>query len=126
MYKFSLLRALGFGEIIWALMAGALWILASIEPNGSVWSHLAVALVGGVFAYFFARVTDIENNSQALSYAFAWTFIVVVFDLFVTQWFDKHVFVSWQYWLGVALVFMAPWFGMERKGITEMAATEIA
>jgi uncharacterized membrane protein YadS len=117
MNKFNWIKAFSFGVLIWAVMAVALWILGSIESIGPVWAHGIVAVVGGVFAFLFARATNAESGTQAAEYGLVWAIIVMGFDLVITQFLDAHIFASWQYWAGAGLVFLAPWLQTEARQV---------
>jgi hypothetical protein len=113
MNNFSWLKALGFGVLIWGIMAVALWILGSISSVSPLWAHGIVAAVGGVSAFLFARNANAESGTQAAGYGLVFAAITLVLDLAVMQWFDAHIFASWQYWVGTAAVFLAPWVQTE-------------
>lgn len=115
MNTFNWTKALGFGLLIWALMAGALWILGSFESIGPLWAHGLVSALGGIAAFLFAGTTRAENGTQAAGYGLAWAAILLALDFVVTQQFDAHVFATWQYWLGSGLVFLAPWLQTEAR-----------
>ena len=113
MNKFSWSKALGFGVLIWAIMAIALWILASFQSIGPLWAHGIVAAIGGVSAFLFARSASAQSGTQGAEYGLVFAAVVLLLDLAATQWFDAHIFAAWQYWVGIAAVFLAPWVQTE-------------
>lgn len=113
MTNFSWSKGLGFGVLIWAAMAVVLWILGAIDSLGPLWAHGIVAGVGGITAFLFARNASPANGTQAAGYGVVWAAVVLLLDFAVAQWFDAHIFAAWQYWLGAALVFLAPWLEAE-------------
>ena len=115
MNKFNWTKALGFGVLIWAVMAVALFILGNIQSIGPLWAHGIVAALGGVSALLLASNVKAESGTQAAGYGLVFAAVVLVLDLAVTQWFDAHIFASWQYWLGPALAFVAPWLQTETR-----------
>jgi hypothetical protein len=115
MNTFSWSKALGFGVLIWGIMAVALWILASIQSLSPFWAHGLAGAVGGIIALLFTRSANPESGSQAFGYGLTWAVIVLLGDLVVTQWFDAHIFSAWQYWIGAGIVFLAPWVETEAK-----------
>ena len=108
MNKFHWTKVLGFGLLLWAVMAVALWILGNIQALGPLWAHAIVAGVGGIVAYIMATNLKADGATQAAGYGLIFAVLIVALDLIVTQWFDAHVFASWQYWLGPALALLAP------------------
>lgn len=108
-------KALGFGLIIWAAMALGLWVLSNINALGPLWAHMIAAVIGGATAFLLAGNVRAENGTQAAGYGLLWAAMILTLDLVITQWFDVHVFASWQYWLGPALAFLAPWAQTETR-----------
>jgi hypothetical protein len=113
MNTFSWSKAFGFGVLIWAIMAIALWILSSINGLNPLWTHGIVAVMGAVAAYFFGRSSQAEHLDQAVGYGFSWAVMVLLLDLAVTQWFDAHIFNAWQQWMSYALILLAPLLQVE-------------
>ncbi len=113
MNTFNWSKALGFGVLVWAIMASLLWILASFASLDPVWAHGIVAVVGGIAAYFLGRNTRPEHLDQGLGYGFTWAAIVILLDFAIIQWFDAHIFNAWQQWMSYALVFVAPLLQIE-------------
>ena len=105
---FSLTKAVGFGVLIWGIMAGSLALLVRVDALGPFMAHGIVAAIAGVAAFLFALSNKETTPGQALGYGFMWVAIGMLLDLAVTQRFDEHVFSTWQYFLGYALVFFAP------------------
>lgn len=108
MNKFSWSKALGFGVLIWAIATAVLAILGQIQSIGPLWAHGIIAGIAAISAYLFTRNAQPASAEQALGYGVIWAVIMLVLDLAATQWFDAHVFSAWQYWIGPALVFLAP------------------
>lgn len=116
--KFSWTKAVGYGVLIWGAMAVSLWILGSIQSLSSIWVHSLVAVVGGISAYLFAFDAKAGEGIRAAGYGLSWAIVTLMLDLVVVQRFDAHVFASWPYWVGIALVFIAPWIQTETTGET--------
>ncbi len=120
MNKFSWYKAIGFGILLWAIMAIALWILGTISSLSPLWAHGIVAALGAISGFLVASTNKPSNGAEAAGYGLVWASIIVALDIVFTQWFDAHIFASWQYWLGPALVFLSPWVQTEaRQAITE-------
>ncbi len=113
MNKFSWSKAIGFGFLIWAIMAVTLWALGGITSMSTLWAHGLVAVAGTIAAFFLAQNVKAESGMQAAGYGIAWVAIVLILDFVVTHRFDVHIFAIWQYWLGAALVFVSPWIETE-------------
>lgn len=113
MKNFSWSKALGFGVLIWGIMAVSLWLLGGISSLSPLWAHGIVAAVGAVSAFLFARNASAESGMQAAGYGLVFAAVTLILDFAVTQWFDAHIFASWQYWVGTAAVFLAPWVQTE-------------
>jgi hypothetical protein len=115
MNNFNWTKALGFGVVIWAAMTAVLWILGSVESIGPLWAHGITAALGGISALYLASNANPESGTQAAEYGLVFAAVILALDLIATQWFDAHVFASWQYWLGPALAFLAPWVQTETR-----------
>ena len=113
MNTFNWSKALGYGVLIWTIMAVALWILSIVDATGPLWIHGIVAAIGCIAAYLFGRNTKPEHLNQGLGYGFAWAVIVLLLDLVAMQWFDAHIFNAWQQWISYALILFAPLLQIE-------------
>ena len=116
MNKFSWTKAIGFGIAIWA----AIFIVASIVVSGlgialGTGTFTALAILAGILSYLFAIGTGSKNSAQALGYGVVFTAVGVVLDTLISYQFQSNIFSQWQYYLGYALVLLAPWieYGLE-------------
>ena len=125
MNNFSWPKAVGFGVLIWAVMAISLWVLSSVSSLSALWAHGIVAVVGGIAAVLTTLGSDPHSGVSAIKYSLVWTAIVLILDFAVTQWLDAHVFAIWQYWLGAALVFGAPWVHTEVREVFSHKPSQI-
>lgn len=116
MNKFNWTKAIGVGVIIWAVMAFTLWVLSSFQSLSPLWAHGIVAVAGGLATVLLAAGSRSEGGSQAAEYGLSWAVVTVLLDLAATQWLDVHIFTAWQYWLGIALVLVAPFVTYELQG----------
>jgi hypothetical protein len=115
---FSWTKALGYGVLTWLFMALALLILAQFESVTPIWAHSIAAAIAGVSAFFFGRNAKSTSGGQALEYGLVFAAVLMVLDLAVTQWYDEHIFGSWQYWASYALVLVAPWIQEETHEVS--------
>ncbi len=113
MNKFNLAKGVGYGILIWGIMSAVLWVLSSFQSINPLWAHGIVAAIGAISSYLFAINAKADNGLYAILYGLVWAAVVILLDLVIAQWFDSHLFVTWQYWLGAALVFLAPWVETE-------------
>lgn len=97
-------------------MTFSLWVLSSFQSLGPLWAHAIVAAIGGLATVLLAAGSGPEGGSQAAEYGLSWAVVTVLLDLAVTQWFDAHIFTAWLYWLGIALVLIAPFVTYELQG----------
>ncbi len=114
MNKFNWLKAVGFGIMIWGIMALVLTVLTSINVMSAGWAHGITAIVFGLAAFLFATNAKPAGVGQAFGYGAIWVAIGLLLDAVVMRHFDAHIFTSWQYWAGYALVLLAPWAQIER------------
>lgn len=113
MNNFNWTKAIGFGALIWAVMAVVLWALGGINSLSPLWAHGIVAAVGGIMGFVLARNAKPATGMQGAGYGLVWAAMILVLDFAVIQWFDAHIFASWQYWIGPALALVIPWVQTE-------------
>ena len=75
---------------------------------GSIAMQAVAAIIAGVLSMIFAKKLKITNAGLALAYGVSWLVIGVILDFIVTVKFNPTVFSSWPYWLGYALILLAP------------------
>lgn len=104
---FSWSKALGFGLIVWGISVLSLWLL-SYTNLSELWTHALVAMIAGGTAYFSANLTEVGTTGKGFYYGASWVVLGLLLDLAITQNYDAHIFTTWQYWSGYALVLLAP------------------
>lgn len=101
-------KGLSTGVLIWTIMAVVLWTFSNYTSVNPLWAHSVVAFVGTLSALIYYEALRIRKMSDTTNYAALWAITVLLLDILITQWFDVHIFTSWPYWIGVALVFFTP------------------
>lgn len=115
MNTFNWTKAAVYGVLTWIAAAVALLILAQFESLSPLWAHSIAAVVAAVSALLFASSERPESMMHALGYAIFFTGVLMLLDLAITQWYDEHIFGSWQYWASYVLVFLAPWVQLDTR-----------
>ncbi len=110
MKTFNWPKAIGFGVLIWAIMYAVVWLSMAINIYDSVITKIILVLIAGVISYMFAANSKSMSTSQALGYGLMWVVVGVVLDLLITSQFYSTVFSMWEYWVGYALILIAPMF----------------
>lgn len=124
MNTFSWSKGLGYGAALWVIMFVAAAILVALGITIGIGWALGLAALMAVLSYVFAVNTDSENSGQALGYGFVWAAVGIVLDLLITRQFQSNVFGMWSYWVGYAMVLLAPWaeYEIQGKGATNITA----
>ncbi|MBU6447410.1 hypothetical protein KGQ24_01025 [Patescibacteria group bacterium] len=124
MNKFNWLKGISFGILIWlaAFVIGA--ILVAMGAVLNVWWMLVLAVIAGALSYIFAGNANPRTTGQAFGYGITWAVIGLVLDLAVTYRFSGTTVIAgmWTYWLGYALVLMAPWLNVGAGQQTQVTA----
>lgn len=117
MNNFSWSRAFGFGVLAWLIMFAATSALVGFKVNmASVWWGLGIAVIAGLTSFILAGYSKIESSNQALGYGAMWVVMGLALDLVISWQFNSSIFTSWEYWVGYALVLIAPWLEYELRG----------
>lgn len=102
-------RGFGLGVALWLIMFTLVSILVGFGVAELAWMQVIAAVIAGVLAYFLALYAQPHTTGQAFGYGLLWVVVGLVLDLIVTARFNNQVFYAWQYWLGYAMVLIAPW-----------------
>ena len=106
--NFNWYKAIGFGALIWAIMFALASAIVGFGVAVSVGWSLTLAVVIGVVTYLFAMNARSETAGQALGYGAVFTAVGVVLDLVISWQFVSGLFSMWTYYVGYALVLLAP------------------
>ncbi len=112
MTKFDLFKAISYGVLVWAAGGLALWALTATTLSVG-WTHGIVAVVIGITAYLLSINAKPEDVVQALGYGVVFAAVGLGLDAIITRTLDAHIFNTWQYYIGYALVLLAPLFRTE-------------
>lgn len=106
---FNWYKAVGFGVVIWLVMFALVSALVGFDiSTNSMWIAIGTAAVAGIASYVAAMYTKVENMWVALAYGASWVVVGVVLDVLISARFNADIFTQWQYWVGYALVLLAP------------------
>lgn len=106
---FNWYKAIGFGVVIWLVMFALISALVGFDiTTDTLWIGIGTAAVAGIASYIAALFTKVENMWLALAYGASWVVVGVALDLLISMRFNADIFTQWQYWLGYALVLLAP------------------
>ena len=107
-------KTIGYGLFIWILMFVIVSIFVAFNLKDALWVKLATAVIGGVIAFVLAGKITLATYGSALSFGLVWAIIGLVLDYLVSRKFEPAIFSMWTYWLGYALVVLAPLLRVKR------------
>ncbi len=117
MNNFSWTKAFGFAAAIWLIMfIVAALLAAGLGMTLGTGTWLTLAILAGVLSYLFALGTDSASYGQALGYGAIWAAVGMILDTLISYRLQSNLFGMWQYYLGYALVLLAPWVEYEIQG----------
>ena len=106
--NFNWFKAIGFGVLNWAVMFAVASLLVSLGVTINIGWSLALAVVMGITAYLFSMNAKAENAGSALGYGATFVVLGVILDLLISSYFVSGLFNMWTYYVGYALVLLAP------------------
>lgn len=113
MARLNMTKAVGYGVILWLVITGLTGAVYGFglcfQQTESLWVRLAIALIAGGVALFFAKEIEIATSKKAAVYSLSWLAIPILLDLFIISWMTFGIFSTWEYWLGHILIFLSPW-----------------
>lgn len=109
-------KAVGFGALIWLIMFATVSALVGFGISMTTGWSVALAVFMGILSYVFAINANAQTSGQAWGYAATWVAVAIVLDLIVSARFQSGLFGMWTYWLGAALVLVAPWVEYSIQG----------
>jgi hypothetical protein len=101
-------KGIGRGVVIWVVMFAIASALAGYNAMNSSWSQVILILASAILAFLFSGFVRPKDVLQGFEYGFTWVVVGVILDLLITLRFSPNVMLSWQYWLGYALVLVIP------------------
>lgn len=112
-YMKNILRAIGYGVVLWALMFA---IVSALLPwYEMTWMKVLLVIVSGVGAYLLAMFAKIEDKNQALLYGSIWLMVALVLEALITARFNPNIFNETELWIGYFLTMCAPILYAQRK-----------
>jgi len=114
--NFSWTKALGFGALIWLIMFAVSSAIAGYGISMGIGVSIALVVLVAVLAYLFALGLKSEDSAQAFEYGVVFAAVGILLDYVISARFAPGIFATWAYWIGYALVVVAPFAQHEMQG----------
>ena len=116
MKKFNWSKAIGYGMLIWAIMALLVKAAYYMGIIGSAWTGIILVMIAALLSYSLGGRIDFQNGGQSFEYGLSWIIVGFILDLIITMQVYPAVVSTWFYWVGYALILFAPevkWLGQD-------------
>jgi hypothetical protein len=114
MNNFNWKKAIGLGVGLWLVLFIVAMILVVFGVTLSVGWMFLLAILAAIIAYSLSVNVDPRSTGTAFGYGLTWAAVGIILDSLISSQFaaGQGIFGLWSYWVGYALVLLAPWMYM--------------